>query len=112
MPSFTWVKAYPLPGGDPIPYPDPSGHGGCSGNVVTPDQMLIIGGWFPNSTHIDCDSPETQGQHNMIMGNNTSKKFLWDQYDPKLTTYAVPSAVVSAIGGGYVSLCFVFRQGF
>lgn len=99
IPSFTWVKAYPLDGSDAVP--DPAGHGGCSANVIRRDQMLVIGGWFPDPTHTDCDAPNSQGQHNMIMGNNTERKFMWDDFDPELSTYEVPPAVISAIGGGY-----------
>jgi hypothetical protein len=102
LPSFKWIKGYPLDGSDT----SLNGHGGCSANVVNPDQMVVIGGWFPNSTSGACDGPDTQGQHNMILGNNSGKadsgNGIWDKYDPKLTTYVVPDLVVSAIGGGYV----------
>lgn len=92
------MKAYDLDPG--AKSPDPAGHGGCTANVVNRDQMIVIGGWFPMQS--DCDSPDTQGLHNMILGNNTAKGTMWDQYDAKLSKYAVPAAVVSAIGGGSV----------
>jgi hypothetical protein len=38
----------------------------------------------------------------MNLGYNGEKKALWDKYDPKLSTYFVPTPVISAIGGGYV----------
>ncbi|XPS77663.1 hypothetical protein M3J09_009690 [Ascochyta lentis] len=93
IPSFTWIKAFPTDNSTGE-YP----HGGCSANVVTRDQMLIIGGWFPDSDQ--CDSPQIQGQHLMNLGFNGEKKALWDKYDPTLSTYLVPTPVVSAIGGG------------
>jgi hypothetical protein len=98
LPSFTWIKAY----GDSNQF----GHGGCSANVVNSDQMMIIGGWYPNSSFVDCDQPDAQGQHNMILGNNTGKKEngIWDKYDLKVTNYDVPTLVIAAIGGGYVLL--------
>jgi hypothetical protein len=97
LPSFKWVKGYPL-GGDTNQF----GHGGCSATVMNPDQMMVIGGWFPNTSFVDCDAPAAQGQHNMILGNNTGKEEngIWDKYDPKLSTYVVPTAVIAAIGGG------------
>ena len=96
IPSFTWIKAFPTDNstGD---YP----HGGCSANVVNRDQMLIIGGWFPEADANFCDSPGVQGQHGMNLGYNGEKKALWDKYDPTLTTYFVPTPIISAIGGGY-----------
>jgi hypothetical protein len=97
LPSFKWVKGYPL-GGDTNQF----GHGGCSATVMNPDQMMVIGGWFPNASFVDCDAPAAQGQHNMILGNNTGKEEngIWDKYDPKLSTYVVPTAVLAVIGGG------------
>jgi hypothetical protein len=73
---------------------------------------MVIGGWFPNSTFTDCDSADTQGQHNMVLGGNSGKQdnAIWDKYDPKLSSYAVPTMVVSAIGGGYGTICFLRRS--
>ncbi|UPX17203.1 uncharacterized protein EKO05_0007572 [Ascochyta rabiei] len=93
IPSFTWIKVFPT-ANNTAEYP----HGGCSANVVTRDQMLIIGGWFPESDQ--CDSPQIQGQHLMNLGFNGEKQALWDKYDPSLSTYSVPTPVISAIGGG------------
>jgi hypothetical protein len=95
IPSFTWIKAFPATNGTG-PYP----HGGCSANVVNRDQMIIIGGWFPGNGPDFCDSPDVQGQHGMNLGYNGEKKALWDKYDPKLSTYFVPTPIISAIGGG------------
>jgi len=60
--------------------------------------MLIIGGWSTESNQ--CDSPNSQGQHNMNLGYNGPSNTLWDKYDPKVSKYFVPTPVVSAIGGG------------
>lgn len=100
LPSFTWIKAYPLDGN--IQNPDPAGHGGCSANVINKDQMLVIGGWFPDPTHGDCDASDVQGQHNMVLGFNGAENKLWDLYNQSLSSYVVPAVVTSAIGGGYV----------
>ena len=97
IPSFTWIKAFPLDGSDS--QPSQVGHGGCSANMINRAQMLIIGGWFP--LYDKCDAPAGQGQHNMVPGFNGGEAKLWDKFDPKLTNYVVPSPIVSAIGGGY-----------
>lgn len=93
LPSFTWIKAWPTDN-NIQPYP----HGGCTANAVNRDQMIVIGGWFPTADV--CDSPNSQGQHNMNLGYNGPARTLWDKYDPKVETYFVPTPVISAIGGG------------
>jgi hypothetical protein len=98
LPSFTWIKAFPTDNST-----TKFGHGGCSANVIRKDQMLIIGGWFPSAN--DCDGMSggaAWGQHNMNLGYNGAQKALWDKYDPKASSYFVPTPIISAIGGGYV----------
>lgn len=69
--------------------------------------MIVIGGWFPESDQ--CDSPKVQGQHNMNLGFNGEKQAVWDKYNPTLSTYFVPTPVISVIGGGYVLQFFHFE---
>ncbi|KAF2437289.1 hypothetical protein P171DRAFT_437884 [Karstenula rhodostoma CBS 690.94] len=95
LPSFEWINIFST-GNDTTPFP----HGACSANVVNRDQMLIIGGWFTNSSYNDCDAPNSQGQHNMNLGYNGGKNVLWDKWDSSATKYFVPSPVISVIGGG------------
>ncbi|KAF2872482.1 hypothetical protein BDV95DRAFT_385660 [Massariosphaeria phaeospora] len=94
LPSFTWIKGWPTNNSTAQAYP----HGGCSANVINKDQMLIIGGWF--TTNDECDSADVWGQHNMNMGYNGPAKAIWDKYDPKISTYFVPTPVISVVGGG------------
>jgi hypothetical protein len=98
LPSFTWIKVFPLDGSDSKP--SQVGHGGCSANVINRAQMLVVGGWFP--LFDKCDTPEGQGQHNMVLGYNGGDSKLWDKFDPQLDDYVVPSPIIAAIGGGYV----------
>ncbi|KAF2636065.1 hypothetical protein P280DRAFT_493390 [Massarina eburnea CBS 473.64] len=93
LPSFKWIRVYPTDNNTQA-YP----HGGCTGSVIKRDQMIVMGGWFTESS--DCDSPNSQGQHNMNLGYNGPAKSLWDKYDPKVSNYSVPTPVISAIGGG------------
>ncbi|ORY10867.1 hypothetical protein BCR34DRAFT_601772 [Clohesyomyces aquaticus] len=92
LPSFTWIKAWSA--GNATNYP----HGGCSANVISRDQMIIMGGWFTTSD--TCDSPNGWGQHNMNLGFNGPSKTLWDKYDPKVARYFVPTPIISVVGGG------------
>ncbi|KAJ4358023.1 uncharacterized protein N0V89_002602 [Didymosphaeria variabile] len=97
LPSFKWINVFNTGNGtNTQPFP----HGACSANVVNRDQMLIIGGWFTNSSYTDCDAPNSQGQHNMNLGYNGEKNVLWDKWDPSATKYFVPTPVISVIGGG------------
>lgn len=93
LPSFTWIKAWPTENTT-----SEFGHGGCSANVVNKDQMIIIGGWFPDND--GCDGPSGWGQHNMNMGYNGPEKTLWDRYNPQVSAYFVPTPVLSVVGGG------------
>ncbi|KAF2794341.1 hypothetical protein K505DRAFT_28250 [Melanomma pulvis-pyrius CBS 109.77] len=93
LPTFTWIKSFPT-NNTSTPY----GHGACSGDVINRDQMLIIGGWFPSTDA--CDAPSGWGQHNMNLGYNGPSNTLWDKYDPKVSTYFVPTPVIAVVGGG------------
>jgi hypothetical protein len=60
--------------------------------------MLVIGGSFPLTS--DCDVPAQFGTHNVDLGQQNPEKATWQLFKPNLTTYAVPDAVVSIVGGG------------
>lgn len=91
LPSFTWIKWWPSSPGAGKP------HNTLSCNVVDGAQMLIIGGSFPLSN--DCDSPTTWGTHNLDLGKQNSAGAMWHDYQPNLTTYAVPSEIIAVVGG-------------
>ena len=91
LPSFTWIKWYPaVPGlGNP--------HNSLTCNVIDNAQMLIIGGTFPATN--TCDAPVVWGTHNLDLGQNNPEKAKWNLFNPNLTTYIVPSEILSVVGG-------------
>ncbi|KAM0286226.1 hypothetical protein ACHAQH_000953 [Verticillium albo-atrum] len=93
MPSFTWIKMYPNTSatGD---FP----HHSLSCNMAPGSaQMLIIGGSFPTTS--DCDSEDQWGTHNADLGRQNKNSSPWELFVPNKTSYAVPTDIVSAIGG-------------
>lgn len=68
--------------------------------MINRSQMLIIGGTFPLDDDA-CDAPPPKwGTHNLVLGQQADPDAApWQLYSPGLTAYAVPSAVISAVGG-------------
>ena len=63
--------------------------------------MIIMGGTFPlDSNPPTCDAPGVWGMHNLDLGQQNVQAAKWYQYLPNVTSYAVPSTIISAIGGG------------
>ena len=60
-----------------------------------------MGGTQPNST--DCDVPPIYGMHNMYLGKQNPEDAMWAMFRSNLTSYEVPSEIISVIGGSYVS---------
>ncbi|PWY73122.1 hypothetical protein BO94DRAFT_627641 [Aspergillus sclerotioniger CBS 115572] len=92
IPSFTWIKWYPTTSEAGFP------HHSLSCNVIDGAQMIVMGGTFPNSTA--CDVPQNYGMHNMDLGKQNSEQKKWIRFRPNVTTYVVPSEVISVVGGG------------
>jgi hypothetical protein len=92
LPTFTWIKMYP-DGNSTGSYP----HHSFSCNVVNEAQMFIHGGFFPLND--DCDVPDQWGLHDMSLGRQNKDKAPWMLYNPDLATYAVPTDIISVVGG-------------
>lgn len=92
LPSFTWIKWWPTEPGPGNP------HNSMTCNVIDGSQMIIMGGTFPLTD--DCDSRNVWGTHNLNLGENGPNKAMWDKFDPSITKYDVPDAIVAKIGGG------------
>lgn len=96
LPSFTWIKWWENS--------SPRPHNMLSCNVIDGAQMLIVGGSFPNDQS-QCDSLPSWGTHNVNLNEPAAGQSAfnpWNTYQPNLTTYALPSAIVSVVGGSYV----------
>ncbi|KAI5458304.1 hypothetical protein BGZ63DRAFT_474676 [Mariannaea sp. PMI_226] len=97
LPSFQWIKTYPLDRNGTGEYPSHS----LSCNVVNDgSQMLTIGGSFPENDDT-CDYEQVWGVHNIDLGNQVKDNFqkTWSEYVPALFGYNVPQYVTKVIGG-------------
>ena len=106
LPSFTWIKWWENPSSSARP------HNMLSCNVVNKAQMLIVGGSFPKDQS-NCDSSPSWGTHNVDLNEPAPGQASfnpWNTYQPNLTSYAVPSAIISVIGGSYVLIAQSLRQ--
>ena len=56
-----------------------------------------MGGTFPNSSQ--CDDPSQFGFHNLDLGKQNPQNALWYQFRTNITTYQVPTDIISVVGG-------------
>ncbi|KAK3986988.1 hypothetical protein QBC44DRAFT_296029 [Cladorrhinum sp. PSN332] len=96
IPSFQWIRG-PYPVGSNVSGPYPKNMASC--NVVNNAQMVIVGGTYSNDTTFMCDVEAVGGQHNMNFGEENPANAIWAEYQPTLTTYAVPTFILTAVGG-------------
>ncbi|KAK3374540.1 hypothetical protein B0H63DRAFT_548764 [Podospora didyma] len=96
IPSFKWIRG-PYPPGSNSSGPYPKSMMTC--NVVNNAQMLVIGGTYSNDTTYMCDADVVYGQHNMNLGEENPNNAIWAEYQPTLTTYAVPTDILTVVGG-------------
>lgn len=61
-----------------------------------------MGGSFTNTT--SCDVPTIYGMHNMDLGKQNPVNQNWAKFNPNLTSYKLPTEIISVIGGSYVFL--------
>ncbi|KAJ2894649.1 hypothetical protein MKZ38_007374 [Zalerion maritima] len=95
IPTFTWIKTYPLNTNGTGLYPSHS----LTCNVVNEAQMLTIGGSFP--LDYTCDYEGNWGVHNIDLGNVIPDNFekVWAGFDTDLEGYSVPEFVYDVVGG-------------
>ena len=56
-----------------------------------------MGGTFPNST--GCDDPTHFGFHSLDLGKQNPQNAMWYIFRSNITTYQVPSEIISVVGG-------------
>ncbi|KAK4626972.1 Kelch repeat-containing protein [Fulvia fulva] len=91
LPSFTWTLYWP-------DAPE-NRHHSLSCDVINKGQMIVMGGYWPNSSIPGCDVPAIWGMHNLNLGSDNAQRAAWYQYLPNLTDYTVPPNLTVAIGG-------------
>ncbi|KAK1850208.1 cell wall anchored protein [Colletotrichum chrysophilum] len=96
IPSFQWIRG-PYPANSNVTGEFPKSMMSC--NVVDNSQMLVIGGSYSNDTTYSCDADNVWGTHNMNLGQDNDENAIWLRYLPSLTTYAVPTDILTAVGG-------------
>ena len=65
--------------------------------------MIIMGGQVLNPDRQDCDADTAQGQHSLLLGQESiERENLWRNLDRDITKYRVPGNITAVIGGGYV----------
>uniref|UniRef100_L2G7B2 Cell wall anchored protein n=1 Tax=Colletotrichum fructicola (strain Nara gc5) TaxID=1213859 RepID=L2G7B2_COLFN len=96
IPSFQWIRG-PYPANSNVTGESPKSMMSC--NVVDNSQMIVIGGSYSNDTTDKCDADNVWGTHNMNLGQDNDENAIWLRYLPRLTTYAVPTDIVTAVGG-------------
>jgi hypothetical protein len=65
--------------------------------VINNNQMLIMGGTFPNSTA--CDVPSVYGFHNLDLAKNNPNNAQWALFANNKTGYEVPPEILAVVGG-------------
>jgi hypothetical protein len=94
LPSFTWIKWFPDQPGQAYP------HHSLTCNVINDNQMIVMGGTFPNSS--SCDVPSVAGFHNLDLAKNNPDNAKWALFRNNKTGYNVPSEITAVVGGEYV----------
>lgn len=88
---------------DPQQYVFPRGKGWSSCDVFRESQLLVIGGYYTNTSITECDVPKIGGQHAMLLGQeNVEQAAWWHAPMDNVTGYRVPDKIVARVGGEYV----------
>ncbi|KAK1773507.1 hypothetical protein QBC45DRAFT_79094 [Copromyces sp. CBS 386.78] len=95
IPSFQWIRSL-YPSNSNVTGEFPKAMSSC--NVINNAQMLVIGGRALNDTS-SCDADVVMGQHNMVLGKDNPEKAIWARFQPNLTSYILPTDIITVVGG-------------
>ncbi|KAH7187040.1 hypothetical protein DER44DRAFT_681191 [Fusarium oxysporum] len=95
IPSFQWIRSSSYPAKNQITGNFPKSMMSC--NVVDYAQMLVLGGKNTSESNICLDF--TYPGNNIDLGEQNSESEIWWNYQPNLTTYALPTDILTAVGG-------------
>jgi hypothetical protein len=66
--------------------------------------MIVMGGYFANTSYPSCDEPGEMGQHGVLLGQESAEvnppglQWWWRLW-PDYNRYRVPDKIVSLVGG-------------
>lgn len=63
--------------------------------------MIVMSGFYTNTSRPACDAPSIGGQHGLALGQE-GKNTPWLGLMTNVTEYRVPDNITDIIGGGYV----------
>lgn len=65
--------------------------------------MIVMSGYYTNTSRPACDAPSIGGQHGLALGQeNIERRQPWLGLMTNVTEYRVPENITEVIGGGYV----------
>jgi hypothetical protein len=75
--------------------------------------MIIMGGYFANTSNTQCHVVDEKGQAGLLLGQESEevdpeKTHWWWRLWPEYNRYRVPDKITSLIGGKYVPPCIGF----
>lgn len=66
--------------------------------------MIVLGGYYPNTSYPACDAADDLGQHGLLLGQESvevdpPETRWWWRLWPEYNGYRVPDKIVSLVGG-------------
>jgi hypothetical protein len=63
--------------------------------------MIVMGGYYTNTTKQECDVAGAGGQHGLLLGQESVEQGnQWHRLMSNVSEYRVPQVITAVIGGG------------